>query len=116
MTDDLDRRQAKIRERQLLLALEQWGPDYVFHITEATGAEKKWLEQQVAENGAAQATPRDWPAVRRAQGREANAAATAAFLAGDYERAHDLVDDARAYGTMTETEWRQLHAFIATQR
>jgi hypothetical protein len=43
----------------------------------------------------------------------ANGAATAAFLAGDFGRAHDLVDDARAYGAVLEHEWRRLHAFIA---
>lgn len=33
--DDLDRRRAAIRQRQLLLALEQWGPSYVGRITKA---------------------------------------------------------------------------------
>jgi hypothetical protein len=126
MSDDLDRRRSKIRERQLLLALEQWAPGYqqvaggwlgyVCDITEATAEEKTWLEQHVAKNGMPDATAREWHEVRRTQGREANAAATAAFLAGDYERAHDLIDDARAYGALFETEWQQLHEFIAAQR
>jgi hypothetical protein len=125
MSDDLDQRRAKIRERQLLLALEQWAPayqqvaggwlGYVCDITDATAEEKAWLEQYVARNGMPDATAREWHEVRQAQGREANAAAMAAFTAGDYERAHDLVDDARAYGALLESEWERLHEFIAAQ-
>jgi hypothetical protein len=113
MGDDLDRRRSKIRERQLLLALEQWGPAYVGNITDATPEEKAWLEQYVAKNGLPDATAREWHEVRRAQGREANAAAMTAFAAGDYDRASDLIDDARAYGGLFEAEWLRLHEFIA---
>jgi hypothetical protein len=126
MSIDLDERRSKIRRRQLVLALEQWAPayqqvaggwlGYVCDITDATDDEKTWLEQYVARNGMPDATAREWHEVRRTQGREANAAATAAFLAGDYDRAHDLIDDARAYGALTDTEWQKLHAFIDAQR
>jgi hypothetical protein len=44
-----------------------------------------------------------------------NGAATAAFLAGDFGKAHDLVDDARAYDAVLENEWQRLHAFIAAR-
>jgi hypothetical protein len=125
MTDDLDQRRTKVRRQQLLLALEQWAPayqqvaggwlGYVSDITDASAEERQWLEQYVVEHGMPDANGREWHEVRRAQGREANAAATAAFLAGDYERAHDLVDDARAYGAVMESEWQQLHEFITSK-
>ena len=114
MSEDLDRRRSKIRERQLLLALEQWAPayqqvaggwlGYECDITDATAEERTWLERHVAENGMPDGAAREWHEVRRAQGRAANAAATAAYLAGAY---------ARAYGAMTAHEWERLHAFIA---
>jgi hypothetical protein len=128
MSNDLDGRRSKIRRRQLLLALEQWAPayqqvaggwlGYVSDITDATEEERAWLEQHVAKNGMPDESARgggEWHELRRAQGREANAAATAAFLAGDYDRAHDLIDDARAYGAVMASEWQQLHEFIAAR-
>jgi hypothetical protein len=124
--NDLDRRRSKIRQRQLLLALEQWAPvyqrvaggwlGYVAEITDATGEERTWLEQHVATNGMPAEHPTgEWHELRRTQGRQANAAASAAFLAGDYHRAHDLIDDALAYGAVLETEWRLLHKFISAK-
>jgi hypothetical protein len=128
MSDDLDRRRSKIRQRQLLLALEQWAPayqqvaggwlGYVSDITDATAEESAWLERYVAKNGMPDGGARgagEWHELRRTQGREANAAAAAAFLAGDYDRAHDLIDDARAYGAVMAAEWQRLHEFIATR-
>src|SRR4051794_28576021 len=104
--DDLAQRRTKIRQRELLLALEQWAPAYrdvagdmlryVFEIAEASEAEQTWLREQVAENGMPE-TARTAEEVR-ALGGQANAAAGAAFLAGEFDRARDLVDDARAYG------------------
>jgi hypothetical protein len=127
--NDLDRRRSKIRQRQLLLALEQWGPayqqvaggwlGYLVEITDATGEERTWLEQHVAEHGMPAGITGgagEWHELRRAQGRQANAAASAAFLAGDYDNARDLIDDARAYGAVLETEWRLLHEFISTKQ
>jgi hypothetical protein len=127
-SDDLQRRQATIRRRQLLLALEQWAPAYqqvaggwllyVVDLTDATAEESAWLEKQVAENGMPDEPAHsadEWHAVRRTLGRQANAAASAAFLAGDYDRAQDLIDEARAYGAVLETEWRRLHEFIAAR-
>jgi hypothetical protein len=116
--DDLDRRRSRIREQELLLALEQWEPDYAGVITGATPAEREWLQQHAASQGPADRTARDadqWHELRRRQGQQANAAASAAFLAGDYARARDLIDDARAYGAIPENEWQRLHAFIAAQ-
>jgi hypothetical protein len=115
---DLERRRVAIRQRRLLLALEQWGPGYAAGVTQATAEERAWLEQYVARNGMPAGVARDpgeWPEVRRAQGRQANAAASAAFLAGDHDRARDLVDEARAYGAVLENEWRRLHEFIAAR-
>jgi len=121
--DDLQPRRERIRERQLRLALEQWGPAYrnvagdwlryVFEIVEATESEQAWLRRQVEENGL--------PAASRtademlAEGGRANAAANAAFLAGDYEAARDLIDEARAYGALLDGEWSRLHEFIAAR-
>lgn len=122
MSDDLDQRRTKIRQRQLLLALEQWAPayqkvaggwlGYVGDITDATAEERAWLEEYVAKNGMPDAAAHEWSEVRLRQGREANAAATAAFLAGDYDRARDLIDEARAYGAVMAAEWQKLHEFI----
>ncbi|GAA0462939.1 hypothetical protein Ade02nite_29580 [Paractinoplanes deccanensis] len=109
--DDLDRRRAAIRQRQLLLALEQWGPSYVGRITKASEEELAWLKRQKAPAGPARSAA-EWNEIRREQGRQANAAASAAFGAGDYARARDLVDEARAYGAVLETEWQRLHEFI----
>ncbi|MDR7275088.1 hypothetical protein [Catenuloplanes atrovinosus] len=123
--DDLEQRRAKIRRRQLLMAVEQWAPAYrdvaggwlryVAEITGATEEERAWLEQQVAAHGLPEAVRTDWFELRLAQGREANAGATAAFLAGDFGRARDLIDEARACGAVLETEWEHLHEFITAR-
>ncbi|MEU8817562.1 hypothetical protein [Actinoplanes sp. NPDC048796] len=111
MSASLDRRRTAVRQRELLLALEQWGPDYVGRVTQATDEEMAWLKK----NGVVGTTVRsaaEWDEIRRVRGRQANAAASAAFSAGDYARARDLIDEARAYGAVRETEWRHLHEFI----
>jgi hypothetical protein len=126
--EDLDRRRAKIRQRQLLLAVEQWAPayqrvaggwlPYLCDLTDATDDERAWLERQVAADGLPAETAGgtdEWHELRRAQGRQANAAASAAFFAGDYPRARDLIDEARAYGALLEAEWRRLHEFLSAQ-
>jgi hypothetical protein len=128
LSDDLSRRQSKIRRRQLMLAVEQWAPaaeqpcerwlPEVCTIMDTTEDEATWLEREVSAKGPTGGNPRDageWHEIRRAQGRQAVAAAGAAFLAGDYAGAHDLVDDALAYGAVPATEWRRLHAFIEVQ-
>jgi hypothetical protein len=121
--DDLRRRRERIRERELLLALEQWGPAYrevagdplryVFEIVEATDGERDWLRRRVAENGLPAATRT--AGEMRAEGGRANAAANAAFLAGDYDSARNLIDDARAYGALLDGEWARLHEFLAAR-
>ncbi|GAA0584042.1 hypothetical protein GCM10010172_81250 [Paractinoplanes ferrugineus] len=123
-SDDLGRRRVRVRERELLLAFEQWGPAYqnvagdalryVFEIAEATEAEQSWLREHVARNGGVPKTARTAEELR-ALGGQANAAAGAAFLAGEYDRARDLIDDARAYGTLFDGEWVRLHRFIAAR-
>jgi hypothetical protein len=117
--DDLQQRRAKIRERELLLALEQWAPayrnvagdslHYVFEIAGATEEEQAWLRKQAVPKVSRSAED------LRAQGRQANADASAAFLAGDYDRARDLIDDARVYGALLDGEWARLHEFIASR-
>ncbi|GIF21792.1 hypothetical protein BJ973_004758 [Actinoplanes tereljensis] len=114
--DDLQQRRIRVRQRELLLALEQWGPAYrnvagdslryVFEIAAATEEEQAWLRQQKVPAGA-----RSSDDVREL-GRQANADASAAFLAGDYARARDLIDDARVYGALPDGEWARLHQFI----
>jgi hypothetical protein len=118
-SDDLQRRRGEVRRRELMVLLEQWAPadragagdrlHYVFEIAGATDGEQAWLRQQPLP-----ATPRSADELRAA-GRRANAAASAAFLAGDYDRARDLIDEARAYGELFETEWVKMHAFIDAQ-
>jgi hypothetical protein len=122
-TDVLRGRKAKVRERELLLTLEQWGPayrdvageglHYVFEIAAATEEEQAWLRAHIAKNG----MPEQGRTAEelRAEGGRANASASAAFLAGDYDRARDLIDEARAYGALFEGEWERLHQFIAVQ-
>src|SRR4051794_22926244 len=95
-SEDLRRRRVKVRQRELLLALEQWAPAYrnvagdclryVCEIAGATEDEQTWLRQHVADAGLPQVATRSAEDMRAA-GRQANAAASAAFLAGDYERA-----------------------------
>lgn len=126
--DDLARRAAKIRQKRLLLTLEQWGAGYrhvagdwlgyVGDIADATEEERAWLRRHVAEHGAPgepARTPEQWHEIHHAAGRRANAAASAAFLAGEYDRARDLVDDALAHGALLEVEWRRLHEFITAR-
>jgi hypothetical protein len=126
--DDLDRRQSRVRQSQLLLAAEQWAPadeDFgdgwlleVCTIMDATDDEAAWLGTQVARVGRSADDQQDsgeWHEIRRTRGRLANAAATAAFLAGEFGEAHDRVDEARAYGALLESEWRGLHALIAAR-
>ncbi|WP_143234773.1 hypothetical protein [Paractinoplanes atraurantiacus] len=107
----MDRRRTAVRQRQLLLALEQWGPEYVGRVTQATDDEMAWLKK----HGVPATTVRDaaqWDELRRVRGQQANAAASAAFSSGDYARARDLIDEARAFGAVRETEWQHLHEFI----
>ena len=121
--DVLQDRKAKIRRQQLRLTLEQWAPAYrnvagdrlryVFEIAAATEDEQAWLRRHVADNGMPEAGR--GAEEMRAAGQRANAAASAAFLAGDYERARDLIDEARAYGALFEAEWTRLHAFITAK-
>ena len=126
--DELGQRAAKVRRKQLLLTLEQWGSayrtvagdwlSYVGDIADASEDERAWLRQHVAEHGAPRELgrpPEEWHEVRRERGRRANAAASAAFLTGRYDEARDLIDDAYAYGDLLETEWRRLHEFITTR-
>jgi hypothetical protein len=123
-SDDLQQRRGRIRQRELLLALEQWAPAYrevagdamryVFELADATEDERSWLRDQVARNGGLPKTARTAEELR-ALGGQANAAASAAFLAGEYDRARDLVDDARAYGALFDGEWARLHQFITAR-
>ncbi|GAA2642610.1 hypothetical protein [Paractinoplanes durhamensis] len=115
----LAQRRTKVRQQELLLALEQWAPAYrnvagdalryVFEIAAATEEEQAWLREQ-----AVPAPARDAEQLRTA-GRAANAAASAAFLAGEYGRARDLIDEARAHGALFDGEWVKLHQFIDAQ-
>ncbi|GIF13721.1 hypothetical protein [Actinoplanes teichomyceticus] len=123
-SDDLQQRRTRVRRRELLLTLERWAPayrdvagdclSYVFEIAGAGEQERAWLRRHVAEHGLPQAPGRTAEQLLAA-GRQANAAAGAAFLAGDYDRARDLIDDARAYGALLEVEWGKLHRFIDAQ-
>lgn len=122
--DVLAERRAGVRRRELLLTLEQWAPayrnvagdslDYVFEIAAATEEERAWLRDHVAANGLPAGPGRTAEELRAAGGR-ANAEASAAFLAGDHDRARDLIDEARAHGALFETEWANLHSFITAR-
>ncbi|WP_433305695.1 hypothetical protein ACQP2F_18780 [Actinoplanes sp. CA-030573] len=122
--DVLRKRRADVRRRELILALEQWAPAfrdvagdvlrYVAEIAEATEPERTWLREHVAAHGLPTGPARTADDLRAA-GRRANAEASAAFLAGDYDRARDLIDEARAHGALFEAEWERLHAFITAQ-
>ncbi|GLY03871.1 MULTISPECIES: hypothetical protein [Actinoplanes] len=124
MNDELAARRAKVRERQLVLALERWACGYsqvaggwlpyLTTITAASDAEKTWLEGYVAEHGIP-AGPTGMDEVW-ARGRKAELAATTAFLAGEWDRSRDLVDDAWAYDAVLEGEWRRLHDFITASQ
>ncbi|WIM92537.1 hypothetical protein ACTOB_004480 [Actinoplanes oblitus] len=123
-TEDLQKRRAELRRRELLLILERWAPAYrevagdalayVFEIAGADEGEQAFLREHVAQNGMPQVVGRTADEILEA-GRQANAASSAAFLAGDYDRARDLIDDARLYGALLETEWVKLHRFIAAK-
>jgi hypothetical protein len=128
LEQDLRERQIAVRRTELLLKLEQWGPRYrrsagdwlrdFGDLVDATAEELTWLGQYVTANGMppeTDLTTDEWFDLRREQGRQANAAASAAFLAGAYDAARDRVDDARAHGALTETEWVRLHEFILTK-
>jgi predicted Zn-dependent protease len=118
LEQDLRRRRAAVRRTEILLKVEQWGLRYVGDLVDATAEERAWLEQYVAANGEppdGNRTAEQWSQLRREQAGQANAAASAAFLAGDYDTARDLIDDARAHGGLMETEWVRLHQFIATR-
>lgn len=121
--DGLQERRTKVRRRELLLMLEQWAPvsrtvtgdalHYVLELAAADEAEQAWLRKHVADNGMP-AAGRTAEQIRE-EGRRANAAASTAFLAGDYDRARDLIDEARAHGALFAGEWANLHEFIAAR-
>ncbi|BCJ39354.1 hypothetical protein GCM10010168_63980 [Actinoplanes ianthinogenes] len=121
---DLQKRRVELRRRELLLTLERWGPayrevagdslSYVCEIAGASEPEEAFLREHVAKHGMPQVVGRTADEILEA-GRRANAAASAAFLAGDYDKARDLIDDARLYGALLDTEWVKLHGFIAAK-
>jgi hypothetical protein len=122
---DLAARRAQVRERELLLLLEQWGPGYqrvagdgvryAAEIAKATDAEWVWLREYVTAHGIPAEiarNPQEWHRLLRDQGKRASSDANAAFKAGDYETARDLLDDALLYGDLSENAWVRLHAHV----
>lgn len=123
---ELTARRARVRQHELLLLLEQWGPGYqrvtgngvryVAEIAKATNEEWQWLADHVRSHPDVFDVPERghdaWFDLRRERGRTAYAAALSAFDSGDYTAARDRLDDALAYRELAEPEWRRLHDHI----
>ncbi|MEU5673048.1 hypothetical protein ABZ749_22340 [Micromonospora sp. NPDC047753] len=128
--DDRERRVALIRQRQILLAFEEYGPSYhrvtgdgcryVAEIVEATPAECEWIyahartHPEVLIQAGPARNPVQWRQLRREQGEAAFRAADSAFTAGDTATALDLVDEARALGTLGPEQWERLRLAVTT--
>lgn len=123
---DLTARRARVRQHELLLLLEQWGPGYqrvtgngvryVAEIAKATSEEWQWLAEHVRSHPDVFDVPERghaaWFDLRSEQGRAAYAAALTAFDSGDYDTARDRLDDALAHRELAEDEWRRLHHHV----
>jgi hypothetical protein len=125
--DYLAERRTAVRHKEILLALDQYGPGYqrvtgnglryVAEIVEATAQERQWLADHVADY------PEVWDAPQLSQaevdrrrqelGRAAFVAADTAFTDGDHHAARNHLDDAFAYGELSEQDWRKIHDHIS---
>ncbi|MFI6782641.1 hypothetical protein [Micromonospora sp. NPDC050276] len=128
--DDRERRLALIRQREILLAFEEYGPGfhrvtgdgcrYVAQIVNATPAEWEWIythartHPEVLAQAGSGRNPVQWRQLRREQGEVAFRAADAAVTAGDTAAALDLLDEARALGTVGPEQWERLRLAVAT--
>ncbi|GLY08466.1 hypothetical protein [Actinoplanes sp. NBRC 101535] len=126
LTADLTGRLVKIRRARLLLALAEHGPGYerveaggaLRYVTELAGADgtdRQWLSGWLDTNGMPAEVDRDaaaWSQVRRESGATANAAASRAMAAADFDKARGHLDDAFACGSLTSAEWMALHQFV----
>lgn len=124
---DLTERRTAVRRKEILLALDQYGPGYqrvtgnglryVSEIVDATAQERRWLADHVADHpevwDAPQFSHTEVDRLRQEQGRAAFTAADTAFTNEDHTAARNHLDDAFAYGELSEPEWRQLHDHIS---
>ncbi|MEU7925085.1 hypothetical protein [Micromonospora sp. NPDC049107] len=130
--DDRAARLVRIRQRQILLALEEHGPGYqrvtgdgcryVAEIVKATREEWDWIyaygrthPEALTETGPVR-NPQQWHDLRREQGETAFAAAQTAFEAGDHPAALDHLDEARALGVLTEESWDRVRRYVLATR
>ncbi|RQW99037.1 hypothetical protein DLJ59_25860 [Micromonospora inaquosa] len=128
--DDPERRLALIRQREILLAFEEYGPGYhrvtgdgcryVAEIVNATPAEWEWIyahartHPEVLIQAGPARNPVQWRQLRREQGEAAFRAADAAFTAGDTQAALDLLDEAHALGAIGPEQWERLRLAVIT--
>jgi hypothetical protein len=125
--DYLAERRTAVRRKEILLAFDQYGPGYqrvtgnglryVAEIVDATPQERQWLADHVADHpdvwDAPELSHTEFDRQRQERGRAAFAAADTAFTNADHTAAHNHLDDAFAYGELSEPEWRQLHDHIS---
>ncbi|WP_328654425.1 hypothetical protein OG598_11695 [Micromonospora sp. NBC_00330] len=127
--DDPKRRLALIRQREILLAFEEYGPGYhrvtgdgcryVAEIVNATRDEWEWIyahartHPEVLIQAEPARNPTQWRQLRREQGEAAFRAADAAFTAGD-TAALDHLDEAQALGTLGPEQWERLRLAVIT--
>ncbi|MET8528932.1 hypothetical protein [Micromonospora sp. NPDC005172] len=128
--DDPKRRLALIRQREILLAFDEYGPGYhrvtgdgcryVAEIVNATPAEWEWIyahartHPEVLTQAGPAHNPEQWRQLRREQGEAAFRAADAAFTAGDAIAVLDHLDEARALGAIGPEQWERLRLAVAT--
>jgi hypothetical protein len=125
--DYLAERRTAVRHKEILLALDQYGPGYqrvtgnglryVAEIVDATAQERQWLADHVAEHpevwDAPQLSQAEVDRRRQERGRAAFTAADTAFTDGDHPAARNHLDDAFAYGELSEQDWRKIHDHIS---
>ncbi|MEJ3743140.1 SNF2-related protein [Actinomycetes bacterium KLBMP 9797] len=127
--DDVAQREAHIRRREIILKIEEHAAGYhnstgaahryIAEMANASPAEWEWIKTYIAEHPEVlqlpYRTPTQWDEIRRTRGEEALQQADAAHTTGDVAAALDHLDEARACGFISATEWHNAREHLHTQ-
>ncbi len=119
---DMAKREAKIRQRQIILKIEEYaagyqrvtgaGYRYVAEIVDAAPDEREWIKNYINEHPDVlelpYRTPAQWDEIHRTRGDQALQKARFAADSGDSTTALDCLDEARECGVLSERDWHAI--------